>query len=63
MRRHALALWFAMLAAVGALRGWMMWRELPASEALPVAGWLWFGGSAVCAVVAGCAFAHAMRRG
>lgn len=52
MRRYALALWFAMLALVGALRGWMAWRELPAGAALPAQDWLWFIGAVACGAVA-----------
>ncbi len=52
MKRHALALWFAMLALLATLRGTMAWRALPPGEAFPPQGWLWFAGAAGCAVVA-----------
>lgn len=62
MARHALALWFAALAALGALRGWMMWRAMPAGAETPLALWLWGAGSAACALVAAVALAGSLRR-
>lgn len=52
MRRHALALWFAGLGSLGALRGWMAWREVPAGGALKPHELLWWVGAALCIALA-----------
>jgi hypothetical protein len=51
LSRHALALWFAMLSALGALRFWMEWREAHTTP-LPGDAWLWLAGAGGCALVA-----------
>lgn len=60
MSRHALALWFAGLAALGLLRFWRAWHELAGQDA-PISMWLWLAGSLACAVVALAVFLRTMH--
>jgi hypothetical protein len=58
--RHALALWFSGLGALGLLRFWLKLQR-SGNAALTVDGWLWLGGALACLLVAAIAVLRSAR--